>query len=82
MARGELREVEASWASIKASLTSHVSFDIFRQFRCFCAMPAACCVPECNQKGMESPTGEKVSFFEFPKQPLIKKAVDTCNPPR
>ena len=72
-ARGELREVEASWASIKASLTSHVSFDIFRQFRCFCAMSAACCIPECNQKGVKSPTGEKVSFFEFPKQPLIKK---------
>ena len=28
---------------------------------------------ECNQKGIKSPTGEKVSFFEFPNQPLLRK---------
>ena len=36
-------------------------------------MPTHCCVPECNQKGVKSPTGEKVSFFEFPNQPLLRK---------
>ena len=36
-------------------------------------MPIHCCVPECNQKGVKSPTGEKVSFFEFPNQPLLRK---------
>ena len=36
-------------------------------------MPTHCCVPECNQKGVKSPTGEKVSFFEFPNQSLLRK---------
>ena len=37
------------------------------------AMPTPCCVPECNQNGVKSPTGEKVSFFEFPNQSLLRK---------
>ena len=37
------------------------------------AMPTHCCVPECNQNGVKSPTGEKVSFFEFPNQSLLRK---------
>ena len=37
------------------------------------AMPTHCCVPECNQKGVKSLTGEKVSFFEFPNQSLLRK---------
>ena len=37
------------------------------------AMPTHCCVPECNQKGVKSPTGEKVSFFEFPNQSSLRK---------
>ena len=58
----------------KASLTFHVSFDIFRQFSGVFALCLRLVVSLiCNQKGVESPTGEKVSFFEFPKQPLIKK---------
>ena len=28
-------------------------------------MPTACCVPQCNQKGVILPTGEKVSFLSF-----------------
>ena len=36
-------------------------------------MPFHCCVPECNQKGVKSPTLEKVSCFEFPNQPLLRK---------
>jgi len=31
------------------------------------------CVPECNQKGKKTTTGEKVSFFEFPRSPLRRK---------
>ena len=37
------------------------------------AMPTHCCVPECNQKGVKSPTGEKVSFFEFPNESSLRK---------
>ena len=37
------------------------------------AMPTHCCVPGCNQKGVKSSMGEKVSFFEFPKQSLLRK---------
>lgn len=37
------------------------------------AMPTHCCVPECNQKGVKSLTGEKVSFFEFPNQSSLRK---------
>ena len=36
-------------------------------------MPSFCCVPNCNQKGYTSSLGEKVSFFNFPKAPLIRK---------
>ena len=36
-------------------------------------MVSSCCVPECNQKGNKTSTGEKVSFFEFPRSPLRKK---------
>ncbi|CAH3170887.1 unnamed protein product [Porites lobata] len=32
-------------------------------------MPTHCCVPECNQKGVKSPTG----FFEFPNQSSLRK---------
>ena len=37
------------------------------------AMPTHCCVPECNQKGVKSPTGEKVSFSEFPNESSLRK---------
>ena len=33
----------------------------------------SCCVPECNQEGKKTPTGEKVSFFEFPRTPTRRK---------
>ena len=36
-------------------------------------MPSFCCVPNCNQKGYSTSSGEKVSFFNFPKEPLIRK---------
>ena len=36
-------------------------------------MVTSCCVPECKQKGKKTPTGEKVSFFEFPRSPLRRK---------
>ena len=36
-------------------------------------MVTSCCVPECNQKGKKTPTGEKVSFFEFPRTPTRRK---------
>ena len=36
-------------------------------------MPSYCCVPNCNQFGYTSPSGEKVSFFNFPKASLIRK---------
>ena len=36
-------------------------------------MPSFCCVPNCNQKGYTSLSGEKVSFFNFPKAPLLRK---------
>ena len=36
-------------------------------------MPSFCCVPKCNQKGYSTSSGEKVSFFNFPKEPLIRK---------
>jgi len=36
-------------------------------------MPSFCCVPNCNQKGSTSLSGEKVSFFNFPKAPLLRK---------
>ena len=37
------------------------------------AMPSFCCIPNCNQKGYTSSSGEKVSFSNFPKAPLIIK---------
>ena len=36
-------------------------------------MPSFCCVPNCNQKGYTTSSGEKVSFFNFPKAYLIRK---------
>ena len=39
----------------------------------FFDMVTSCCVPECNQKGKKTSTGEKVSFFEFPRSPLRRK---------
>jgi len=36
-------------------------------------MPSYCCVPNCNQKGYKSLSGEKVSFFNFPKSVLTRK---------
>ena len=36
-------------------------------------MPSFCCVPNCNQKGYTSSSGGKVSFFNFPKAPLLRK---------
>ena len=56
------------WQCVSRNLqTSSVSIVIF-------AMPTHCCVPGCNQKGVKSSTGEKVSFFEFPKQSLLRKS--------
>ena len=37
-------------------------------------MVTSCCVPECNQKGKKTPTGEKVSFFEFPRTPTRRNS--------
>ena len=37
------------------------------------AMPSFCCIPNCNQKGYTLSSGGKVSFFNFPKAPLIRK---------
>ena len=55
------------WQRVSRNLqTSSVLIVIF-------AMPTHCCVPECNQNGVKSPTGEKVSFFEFPNQSLLRK---------
>ena len=51
-------------------------------------MVTSCCVPECNQKGKKTPTGEKVSFFEFPMHSYEEKTTasnrntepnDTCS---
>ena len=36
-------------------------------------MPTSCCVPQCNQQGSTSPTGDKVSYFTFPSSPLRRK---------
>ena len=36
-------------------------------------MPSHCCVPKCSQRGYKSKSGEKVSFFNFPKEPLRRK---------
>ncbi|XP_044172060.1 uncharacterized protein LOC122956456 [Acropora millepora] len=36
-------------------------------------MPSFCCLPKCNQKGYSTSSGEKASFFNFPKAPLIRK---------
>ena len=36
-------------------------------------MVTSCCVPECNQKGKKTSTGEKVSYFEFPRTPTRRK---------
>ena len=36
-------------------------------------MVTSCCVAECNQKGKKTPTGEKVTFFEFPRTPTRRK---------
>ena len=44
-----------------------------RSVQCFFDMVTSCCVPERNQKGKKTSTGEKVSFFEFPPSPLRKK---------
>ena len=44
-----------------------------RSVLCFFDMVTSCCVPECNQKGKKTTTGEKVSFFEFPRSPLRRK---------
>ena len=36
-------------------------------------MPSYCCVLKCSQRGCKSKSGEKVSFFNFPKEPLRRK---------
>ena len=36
-------------------------------------MPTSCCVPQCNQQGFTTPTGEKVSYFSFPSLLLRRK---------
>ena len=77
-ARVYLRESEASEAS---RLFDNASFEYesieyllcSRSVLCFFDMVSSCCVPECNQKGNKTSTGEKVSFFEFPRSPLRKK---------
>ena len=43
----------------------YTSLETWKHRACFVifAMPTHCCVPQCNQKGVKSPTGEKVSCF-------------------
>ena len=36
-------------------------------------MPSHCCVPLCSQEGYRLPNGEKVSFFNFPKDETKRK---------
>ena len=36
-------------------------------------MPTSCCVPQCNQQGVTTPTGEIVSYFSFPSLLLRRK---------
>lgn len=51
-------------------------FDVFRcdksGLKVIFTMLTHCHVPECNQKDVKSPTGEKASYFEFPNQPLLR----------
>ena len=44
-----------------------------RSVLCFFDMVTSCCVPECNQKEKKTSTGEKVSFFKFPRSPVTRK---------
>ncbi|CAN8000969.1 unnamed protein product, partial [Ixodes hexagonus] len=36
-------------------------------------MPFYCCVPLCKQRGVKDASGNKVSFFAFPSDPVIRK---------
>ena len=36
-------------------------------------MPTGCCVPQCNQQGFATPTGEVVSYVFFPSLLLRRK---------
>jgi len=36
-------------------------------------MPTSCCVPQCNQQGFSTSTGEKVSYFALPTLPQRRK---------
>ena len=36
-------------------------------------MPTSCCVPQCNQQGFTTPTGEVVSYVFFPSLLLRRK---------
>ncbi|CAN7945686.1 unnamed protein product [Ixodes pacificus] len=36
-------------------------------------MPFHCCVPLCKQRGVRDDHGDKVSFFAFPRNPVLRK---------
>ena len=36
-------------------------------------MPTSCCVPQCNEQGFTTQTGEKVLYFSFPSLLLQRK---------
>ncbi|KAM7295196.1 uncharacterized protein ISCGN_024701 [Ixodes scapularis] len=36
-------------------------------------MPQYCCAPLCKQKGVTDDLGDKVSFFSFPSDPVVRK---------
>ena len=63
-------------SSVKARLVSPLLFcfdNAFSFSRVYFTMPSYCCVPNCNQKEYTSLSGEKVSFFNFPKSVLTRK---------
>lgn len=64
-------------SSVKARLVSPLLFCFDNTLFCFSRvyfnMPSYCCVPNCNQKGYTSLSGEKVSFFNFPKSDPTRK---------
>ena len=36
-------------------------------------MPTHCCVPECTKKGYREEDGTKVSYFQFPRENMLKE---------
>ena len=57
------------------SLRICVIFQHFWFNLCICrSMPLNCCVPQCTFKGYRNAGGDKVSFFNFPKDPNLRKS--------